>query len=484
MLRRLDELDGEPLDQLLSRRETSLSDALTLASRLLEDLAGTSGGEGITPPACSCRGVLDLPLRLLDSPPGRRSARERSASYSSAEQARREVDQDIRSDIFAVGYILHECLTGRAPERGLPSLQIKARRAHKQPEDLIDRGRQGQGARPGPPPADARPDRGRRPKDGMAYAFKLRALAAAARGTAKPGKQGRLTNEQKVCAVVTVRLPGGDRRRRGAGNDDVRRMQRAARPFQKRFVHGEKGEWVLAVTDSGTPRDAAVKAARCALMVRDSVTSALVAVSTGVAVVRAARTVAVTDVPEGLLDGADPGTVRLDESAVRLLGTRFELARGPVSVLVRELVCDERPRTVLGKESPIVGRDRGIGLLMALWEEVKAESVARAVLVSAVAGGGKTRLRHEFLERVQSRHEQFLYLIGRGDSVRAGAPFTLLGPALRGAVGLVGGEPPDIQRGRLQERVASRVATSRASQVAAFLGEISASRFPTTTSLR
>ena len=104
---------------------------------------------------------------------------------------------------------------------------------------------------------------------------------------------------------------------------------------------------------------------------------------------------------------------------------------GDKKYLLFEKGVKEAPRTVLGKEMPCVGRDRELGTLEALFDECTGEPTARAVLVTSPAGGGKSRVRHEFLERIQGRGEPFEYLVGRGDSLRAGAPFALLGPAMR-----------------------------------------------------
>ena len=63
------------------------------------------------------------------------------------------------------------------------------------------------------------------------------------------------------------------------------------------------------------------------------------------------------------------------------------------------------PRTLLGKATVCVGRDRELALLEGTFEECVDEPVARAVLVTAAAGGGKSRLRHELVERLR-RHER------------------------------------------------------------------------------
>ena len=115
---------------------------------------------------------------------------------------------------------------------------------------------------------------------------------------------------------------------------------------------------------------------------------------------------------------------------------------------------------------------------MGLWDECSGEPVARTVLVTAPAGGGKSRVRHELLDRIQFAGEPFELLVGRGDALRAGAPFALLGPALRAAAGLVGGESPTIAQKRLLAHVRRHVAPAIAPRVAAFLGEIADVPFP------
>ena len=54
------------------------------------------------------------------------------------------------------------------------------------------------------------------------------------------------------------------------------------------------------------------------------------------------------------------------------------------------------PRTLLGKPTPCVGRDKELGLLEGTLRECVSDSVARAVVVTGPAGQGKSRLRREF----------------------------------------------------------------------------------------
>src|SRR5262249_29389772 len=62
--------------------------------------------------------------------------------------------------------------------------------------------------------------------------------------------------------------------------------------------------------------------------------------------------------------------------------------------------------------------------------------------------------------------------VGRGDPLRAGSAFSLLGQAIRGACGIRDGEPLPAQRERLLCRVRERVAAGEQARVVAFLGEL------------
>lgn len=106
------------------------------------------------------------------------------------------------------------------------------------------------------------------------------------------------------------------------------------------------------------------------------------------------------------------------------------------------------------------------------------DSVARAAGVVAPPGMGKSRLRHEFLRRATQRHPELLVLLGRGEIMNVGAPYGMLGQALRRLCGLVGGEPDEVRTERLRERLALRLAGAAATQVVAFLGELCGVRLP------
>jgi tetratricopeptide (TPR) repeat protein len=85
---------------------------------------------------------------------------------------------------------------------------------------------------------------------------------------------------------------------------------------------------------------------------------------------------------------------------------------------------------------------------------------------------GKSRLRAEFVSRVQERHPDVAIWVGRGDSLRAGSTLDLLAQALRGALGFHDGDPLADRRDRLRARVAEHAPPGERDRVAAFLGEL------------
>jgi tetratricopeptide (TPR) repeat protein len=138
----------------------------------------------------------------------------------------------------------------------------------------------------------------------------------------------------------------------------------------------------------------------------------------------------------------------------------------------------EAPRTLMGMQVPCFGRDREIDILEGLWDEACDEPAARAMLMTSAAGGGKSRVRHEFCDRIQRRGRPFELLVGRGDPMRDAAPFALLGPALLAAAGITGGEPEPVQRKRLLAHTARFLPAKDAPRIAAFLGEMANLPFP------
>ncbi len=169
----------------------------------------------------------------------------------------------------------------------------------------------------------------------------------------------------------------------------------------------------------------------------------------------------------------------MTSSPIRVRGRPAASAR----VLLRER--DEEPvRTLLGRETPCVGRERELAVLEACFAECVDEPRARPVVVTGGVGVGKTRVGYEFLRRVRARKDGAAIWIARADPTSAGSPLGLLGQIVRRAAEIADGEPLPERRQRIRAKVASRIASPDASRVAEFLGELAGAPFSEDASVR
>src|SRR5262245_941012 len=151
-------------------------------------------------------------------------------------------------------------------------------------------------------------------------------------------------------------------------------------------------------------------------------------------------------------DGMAP--IRIDEQTAGLLDGRFDVGLVPAPrsgepdglALRGELEIVSPTRTLLGRVTPCVGRDRELSILLGVYQQCLDEPLAQVALVTGKPGVGKSRLMQEFLRTVEQGHGRAEVWIARGDPLHAGAPFGLLGAALRRAMGILDGEQPALRR--------------------------------------
>ncbi len=193
-----------------------------------------------------------------------------------------------------------------------------------------------------------------------------------------------------------------------------------------------------------------------------------------------------------LLVDLPPNTIAVDDATRTLLDHRFVVAGSiaaapptppsPPSSRLVGMRDAEPARLLLGRASPLVGRDRELATLAGLWADCVDEPVARAVLVTAPAGAGKSRLRAEVERAILSRDAETTVLVGRGDAVGAGSPFAMLSDLIRRAAGANDGDALDTQREALLARVRATVAAADVDRVAHLLGELAGVGFPSSAS--
>lgn len=262
------------------------------------------------------------------------------------------------------------------------------------------------------------------------------------------------------------------------------RVRKSAAPFGVQVDRFYNGSLALTNANGGSSAEQTFEMARCALEMRRLLPMAAFAVATGRADGDAPMPVGkVLERAGRLLAGAPSSVIRLDDLSHELLASRFETASVPGADQAARLLFEkglrEPPRTLFGKPTPCIGRDRELSSLQSLFAEVLDDSVARAVIVTAPAGGGKSRVRHELMERLYSRGDTFSLLAGRGETMRAGSAWALLGGALRAAADVSGYETLDVQRLRFGAYFGRRFEKPEDRQrVVSFLGEIANIRFP------
>ncbi|MGK4008993.1 protein kinase [Sorangium sp. So ce1036] len=504
----LEWLEGESLADRLRRRGLTVAESVTLGLRVAEALAEAHRHNvvhrDLKPSNLYLLGKSVERIKLLDFGIARLTALAPltmtgvvmgTPFYMAPEQARGERAVGPQADVFALGCVLFHCLTGRPPFVG-DDIHAALLRV------VLDEAPRLRDVRPDVPEAiDAAvaqmlaKDPAARPADGGAAADALLRVGEIESSPPAPvsRRSGALTTgERRTLCLMLARtgpseaawqgptmpmtLPMTLPLARAVPEEDVRRV---ASRFGGALQTLADGLLLITLEGRGLITDQAARAARCALEVRGllpGVQMALVAgrgsaddrLPMGPTIDRAVR----------LLDRASGGSIRLDEVMAGLLDARFDVggdATGLVLRAERDLV--EAARTLLGRTTPFVGRDHELAILEAVLDECVSEPTARAVLVTAPAGIGKSRLRYEFLRRVEERKERVQIWLGHADPMSAGSPFGMLRQLLRREAGLSGGEPQELREQRLRARVGRTLSGGDLERVTEFLGEIARIRF-------
>ncbi len=510
-------LEGEDLAQRLERGPLVLEEALALAARVAEAL-GAAHARGVVhrdikPANLFLPGGDPASVRLLDFGVARLRGTSLAATatgmmlgtpgYMAPEQARAENDVDARADVFALGCVLFECLAGRPVFAGEHVMAILAKVLLEEPPRLSE-------VRGDVPPAlDAlldrmlAKDRERRPADGSALAAELGAIVAAAATVASepaapPVRPPAITtSEQHLFSVVLVwRAPteAGVGAEVATWSTPTEVLAAAIEPLGGRVEILADGSLLVSLAGSGAATDQAARAARCALTLQSLLPGARLALATGLGaghlpagevIDRAAallRAAGGTDTVAAPRTGA--ARVLLDDVAAGLLEATFGVERTATgAVLLAEREIEDPGRQLLGRPRPTVGRDRELQTLSAMFDECVEDNVARAALVTAPAGTGKSRIRHEFVNGVKRREKPVVIWLGRGDPISAGSPFGMIAPAIRRAAGILDGEPLALRQAKLRARLARHLSGPELQRVTEFLGELIGVPFPDANSI-
>jgi tetratricopeptide (TPR) repeat protein/tRNA A-37 threonylcarbamoyl transferase component Bud32 len=511
-------LDGIDLRARLARGPLAVGDAIAVVRRAAQGLA-VAHARGIVHRDVNPRNlflvdgeardtrVLDFgiarPLRATFgvTVPGTYLG---TPGYMAPEQARGQEALDARADVFALGCVLYECLVGKPAFASDNLLALLGKVLFEEAPHLSSRGEF--------PPALAgvlermmAKDPALRPADAGVVAAELGVIEGELKDAPESGVvptdagPRSLTDiEQRLVCVVMASAPGGApaMARDGgtlasAGVESATGLSPIAR-FGARIERLADGSLVATLVGGGDATDHAAHAARFALALREILPAAPIVLATGRGVVtgrfpvgevldRASKLLVETGPPTG----PRTGPVRLDDVTAGLLDLRFEVVEDSGWAELRGTrESRDAPRSVMGRPTSCVGRDRDLRTLEATFDECLEESVARAVLVTAAAGMGKTRLRREFVRRIRRRDTEIEVLLGRGDPMSAGAPFAMIAQTVAGAAGIADGEPLALRRQKLAARIARAVPDPQRPRVTEFLGELIGAPFPDEDSLQ
>ncbi len=513
-------LDGEDLACLLARRRLDLDGCLALLTCAARALAEAHRRgvvhRDIKPSNLFLRGGAPGDVVVLDFGIARHSlgggsltltgAVVGTPAYMAPEQARGEPTLGPPADIFSLGCVLYECLTGRAPFGGEHVAAILVQVLYEEPPPV-------ESLRPDVPQGIARllagmlaKDPHHRYSDGQALLDAVLGLSPLHSPTAPtlaatPPNVLLPAREQQIFSVA-VATPATGEAAIPAGVHET--LERALGDMGVKAVFLADGSLVATVLPSASAADQALLAARCGLVMRRHLRGAKVAVATGRGVLHSrmpigqaveralgilrgephqaagARARELSDSSETrMARGDERSGVFLDELSESLLSGSMRIVRsGARAELLGETepTTGEEARHLLGRPTPCVGRDHELSTLEAALAACVEDSMARAIGVVAPPGMGKSRLRMELLRRAARRYPDLTVLHGRGDPLRAGVPYSILGQAVRRLCDFAEDTPSSIREQRLRARAARALGPSSspeaALRVAAFLGEM------------
>jgi len=519
-------LDGEDLATRLRTRPLTVRETLAIGRDVAEAMAAAHarniihrdlkpGNVFLMRGVFLARGefgqskVLDFGIaRLGDwTPLTQTGAMVGTLGYMAPEQARSREDLTPAADVFSLGCVLFECLTGKPAFAGEHPMAMM---------DKLLRDRVPALTRHPDAPAELEvliaqmlaKDPEQRPRDGATVKAALAALHVAQEDPLprpwRVAMPSLTRSEQRLLSIVLVApVPVLDEGRAAASPDPPVPAQAEVPEVLRRaaVLHGghlevlADGSVVVTISGTHVATDQAVLSARCALALRAEASGRPMALAMGrgdgaarapakEAVDRAAsmlaRRLGAPPYGKGRGNGnGGPPPIAVDDVTAGLLDGRFEIREGETGLeLHGERAVTTGMRRLLGRPTSCVGRDQELASLAGIFADCASESVAQAVLVTAPAGMGKSRLAAELMTLIKERHEGAVFWIGRGDPLRGGSAFGLLRQALQGTSGLHDGDLLAARQDTLRARVARYVPEPERRRVTEFLGELLSTPFP------
>ena len=504
----LEWLEGEDLARRLDDGPLSLDETLSLVGRVAQTL-GHAHDQGIVhrdvkPSNIFLPGERVGRAKLLDFGIAHWLAGGRltgtgmqlgTPSYMSPEQIQGAKTVGPEADIFALGCVMYECLSGEQAFAGNDPLAVFYAIMSRElprieqivsglPEPIAELVRRMMSRKPT-----------ERPADGTAVADAIARMQAEHAGltvellsASRRGLQGGITalEQQLVCVVAVKEAPVFDvqqtmqQPRAGAAvstKDDVRFQAKALwgryESLGARIDYLMNGSLIV-VLDTGTVvADCAEVAARCALELQAIMPEQAIAVATGRALVDDRKVLG--DVVERaikLLGDGRETRIQLDQVTSRLIANRFRIDESSGTCFLTGERREDRQSMLLGQPTPFMGRIREMAALEASLLECVEERFARIVMLTGAPGVGKSRVKREFLRRVEALDLEVSLWTAAGRPMASSSPMQMLAQAIRQVADIREDESLSTRQYKLSRRVAASVPEDKRSRVTAFLGEL------------
>ena len=435
-------LDGRDLASHLLVERMSMTDTCRVGARIAEALACVHGlgiiHRDVKPSNIFLVGGDPATAKLLDLGIARSTVEATSLTathavvgsvgYIAPEQARAVDDLDVRADLFSLGCVLYECVTGAPAFAGkqavaallkvmwdeVPRLSSVRAGVPRALDDLVA--------------AMMEKDRARRPSSARAVVQALATLDAAV-ATAPTEVGAPLQSERRVASVILARQVGDLHDVDGA-------LAELASRFDASMVSLDGSYTLVSMESGGAATDRAYRSACLALALRDQL-GASIALATGTGVSSGRMVLGpVVDRAVELLAAAGDHSVVVDDVTEGLLGDRFEIEQTATSHVLLRARTQLAVRTLLGKPTPTVGRERELAMLGSMWTTCMEDRVASAAVVVAGPGMGKSRIRYELEQRIRGQSPDVNVLLARADPFAAGSALRLSREIVRAGMGL------------------------------------------------